>query len=193
MVVSTPTVSHRTPRRRCRSRGNDGDGGADLDGTGRPLSAVRKRRCWAYPQYQSRHIDRIGAALVVPWGLEGLSIVALLVLARDRTMRMLAVAGAALMGLILLVTMIWAAPVHGELLDGFDSGQHDTLMASNLVRTLLGTARGGVAMVWRLLTVALSQSARQPREKKSAWRYRGPTEALGEITLHLYGAAGVAC
>jgi len=68
-------------------------------------------------------------------------------------MRMLAVAGAALMGLILLVTMIWAAPVHGELLDGFDSGQHDTLMASNLVRTLLWTARGGVAMamVWRLL------------------------------------------
>lgn len=107
----------------------------------------------AYPQYQSRHIDRIGAVLVVPWGLEGLSIVALLVLARDRAMRMLAVAGAALMGLILLVTMIWAAPVHGELLDGFDSGQHDTLMASNLVRTLLWTARGGVAMamVWRLL------------------------------------------
>ena len=107
----------------------------------------------AYPNYQSRHIDRIGAVLVVPWGLEGLSIVALLVLARERTMRVLAVAGAALMGLILLVTMIWAAPVHGELLDGFDPEQHDTLMASNLVRTLLWTARGGVAMamVWVLL------------------------------------------
>ena len=119
----------------------------------------------AYPQYQSRHIDRIGAVLVVPWGLEGLSIVALLVLARDRTMRMLAVAGAALMGLILLVTMIWAAPVHGELLDGFDSDQHDTLMASNLVRTLLWTARGGVAMamVWRLLdrrSESVSETAR---------------------------------
>ena len=99
----------------------------------------------AYPNYQSRHIDRIGAVLVVPWGLEGLSIVALLVLARERTMRVLAVAGAALMGLILLVTMIWAAPVHGELLDGFDPEQHDTLMASNLVRTLLWSARG----VWR--------------------------------------------
>ena len=67
----------------------------------------------AYPEYQSRHIDRIGALLVVPWGLEGLSIVALLVLAKDRAMRGLAIAGAALMGLILLVTMIWAAPVHG--------------------------------------------------------------------------------
>ena len=65
-----------------------------------------------------------------------------------------AVAGAALMGLILLVTMIWVAPVHGELLDGFDPEQHDTLMASNLVRTLLWTARGGVAMamVWVLLS-----------------------------------------
>ena len=60
----------------------------------------------AYPNYQSRHIDRIGAVLVVPWGLEGLSIVALLVLARERKMRVLAVVGAALMGLILLVTMI---------------------------------------------------------------------------------------
>ena len=107
----------------------------------------------AYPEYQSRHIDRIGALLVVPWGLEGLSIVALLVLAKDRATRGLAIAGAALMGLILLVTMIWAAPVHGDLLDGFDADRHDTLMVSNFVRTLLWTARGGVAvaMVWRLL------------------------------------------
>lgn len=107
----------------------------------------------AYPEYQSRHIDRIGAVLVVPWGLEGITIVALLVLAKERLMRTLAFAGAALMGLILLVTMIWAAPVHGELLDGFDPDQHDTLMWSNLIRTLLWTARGGVAMamVWILL------------------------------------------
>lgn len=106
-----------------------------------------------YPEYQSRHIDRIGAVLVVPWGLEGITIVALLVLAKERLMRTLAFTGAALMGLILLVTMIWAAPVHGELLDGFDPEQHDTLMWSNLIRTLLWTARGGVAMamVWILL------------------------------------------
>lgn len=107
----------------------------------------------AYPDYQSRHIDRIGAVLVVPWGLEGITIVALLVLAKERLLRSLAFVGAALMGLILLVTMIWAAPVHGELLDGFDPDQHDTLMWSNLIRTLLWTARGGVAMamVWILL------------------------------------------
>lgn len=106
-----------------------------------------------YPAYQSRHIDRIGALLVVPWGLEGLSIVAVLVVARERAMRRLALVGAGLMGLILLVTMIWAAPVHGELLDGFDPDQHDRLMWSNLVRTLLWTARGGVAiaLVWLLL------------------------------------------
>ena len=68
-------------------------------------------------------------------------------------MRVFAVAGAALMGLILLVTMIWAAPVHGEPLDGFDPEQHDTLMVSNLVRTSLWTARGGLAMAmaWLLL------------------------------------------
>ncbi len=107
----------------------------------------------AYPAYQSRHIDRIGALLVVPWGLEGLSIAALLVLAKERTMRLLAFAGAALMGLILLVTMIWAAPVHGELLDGFDPDQHDLLMRSNLVRTLLWTARGAVAVAFVLLLV----------------------------------------
>lgn len=107
----------------------------------------------AYPGYQSRHIDRIGALLVVPWGLEGVSIVALLVVAKERLMRRLAIAGAALMGLILAVTMIWAAPVHGELLDGFDAEQHDRLLASNLVRTLLWTARGvvAVAMIWLLL------------------------------------------
>lgn len=107
----------------------------------------------AFPDYQSRHVDQIGYALAVPWSVEGLSIVALLVLAKERTLRALAFAGAALMGLILLVTVVWAAPVHGELLDGFDADQHDTLMTSNLIRSLLWTARGGVAvaMVWVLL------------------------------------------
>ena len=106
-----------------------------------------------YPAYQSGHIDRIGAVLVLPWGLEGASIVALLVIGWQHPIRRLAIAGAALMALILFVTMIWAAPVHGELLDGFDAAQHDTLMRANLARTLLWTVRGGVAiaMVWMLL------------------------------------------
>mgnify|MGYP005991720935 CR=1 FL=1 len=104
----------------------------------------------AYPVYQSRHIDRIGALLVMPWALEGLSIVALVVIIQDRTMRALAFIGAALMGAILVVTVIWAAPVHGELLDGFDPERHNTLMVSNFARTLLWTARGAIALclVW---------------------------------------------
>ena len=102
----------------------------------------------AYPNYQSRHIDRIGAVLVVPWGLEGLSIVALLVLARERTMRVLAVAGAALMGLILLVTMIWAAPVHGELLDGFAQvdGSHQARIEGKRLKIECG-ALGGLRFI----------------------------------------------
>lgn len=110
----------------------------------------------AYPDYQSRHVDQIGYVLALPWSLEGVSIAALLVLAKGGTMRILAIVGAALMGLILVVTAIWAAPVHGELLDGFDAEQHDTLMTSNLIRSLLWTARGAVAtaMVWLLLDPA---------------------------------------
>lgn len=113
----------------------------------------------AYPAYQEEHISRIGALLAVPWGLEGLSIVALLALARDGALRRLAIVGAGLMALILVVTVVWAAPVHGDLTDGFDADLHDRLMRSNLVRTLLWSARGAVAVavVWVLL------DRRQPR------------------------------
>lgn len=115
-----------------------------------------------YPDYQSEHIDRIGAVLVLPWGLEGASIIAVLVLGWRHPIRRLAIAGVALMGLILLVTAVWAAPVHGELLDGFDAEQHDTLMNANLVRTILWTARGGiaVAMVWQLVGRRLAPADR---------------------------------
>ncbi len=118
----------------------------------------------AYPAYQADHIDRIGVVLVLPWGLEGAAIVALLALGWRNRIRPLAIVGAVLMVLILFVTAVWAAPVHGELLDGFDVEQHDTLMNANLVRTLLWTARGGVAiaMVWQLLGRRLASIATDP-------------------------------
>lgn len=100
----------------------------------------------AYVGYQRGHLDRIGALLAVPWLVEGVCAAALL-LAADRRVRRLAVVGAVAMAGVLLISAVWSAPAHGELAHGFDPEVHGRLMTANLVRTLLWTARGVVAVL----------------------------------------------
>lgn len=103
-----------------------------------------------YVEFQAGHVDRIGALLAIPWALEGLATVGLIVQARSRrelvTVAIAAVAG----GAILLISGFASAPAHGDLSDGFDAVVHDRLMAWNLVRTLLWTAKGVAAalLLW---------------------------------------------
>lgn len=99
----------------------------------------------AYVAYQRGHIERIGPLLALPWLIEGVCTAALLLVA-DRRIRRLAVVGAAAMGGVLLISGLWSAPAHGELADGFDAAVHDRLMTINLVRTMLWTLRGVVAV-----------------------------------------------
>ena len=65
------------------------------------------------------------------------------------------------LGLVLVLgvwasTALWSVPAHNGLLHGFDSDTHLRLCRTNLVRTLLWTARTLLvaAMVWHLVPKA---------------------------------------
>lgn len=99
-----------------------------------------------YEPFQSEHMRRITLLLLVPWGVEVFSALGLALLADPGTERTLAFTGAALVVAIVAVTGLLAAPAHGRLLQRFDPEEHRSLMRIDLVRTLLWTARGVVAL-----------------------------------------------
>lgn len=100
-----------------------------------------------YVEYQAAHVERIGALLVFPWLLEGLTLLGVLALAVERRdLRIPALVGAVAMAAVLVISGFWSAPAHGELADGFDAAVHDRLMAANLVRTLAWSICGASAL-----------------------------------------------
>ncbi len=100
-----------------------------------------------YQPFQGEHMKRISRLLVAPWGIEVLSALGLFLLADNGAQRFWSLVGGALVVAIVGVTGLLAAPAHGRLLERFDEGELRTLLRVDLVRTLLWTARGVVAIV----------------------------------------------
>ncbi|MFM7870452.1 MAG: hypothetical protein ACKPBG_02060 [Actinomycetota bacterium] len=108
-----------------------------------------------YVVFQAEHVRRIGMVLVVPWAVEGICILALLVLAmrsKSRALLLPALLGAAAMGVVLIMSGLFSAPAHGELADGFDADVHADLMRADLIRTIAWTMRGGIS-IWMLVVL----------------------------------------
>lgn len=108
-----------------------------------------------YVAFQSAHVDRIGRLLLVPWLVEGVTLLGLLAIAfpgGQRGIRVPVAIGAVAMAVVLVISGFWSAPAHGDLADGFDPAVHDRLMTANLVRALAWTVRG-VTAAWILGTV----------------------------------------
>jgi len=99
-----------------------------------------------YEPFQSEHMSRITKLLVVPWGIEVFTALGLVLTAETDTQRNWSLAGGVLVVGIVAVTGLLAAPAHGRLLQRFDPEEHRQLMRVDLLRTLLWTARGGVAL-----------------------------------------------
>lgn len=100
-----------------------------------------------YAPFQAEHMRRITVLLVVPWGLEVFTALGLFLTAETGQQRFWSVVGGGLVVAIVAVTGLAAAPAHGRLLETFDARQHQHLMRVDLLRTLLWTARGVVAVV----------------------------------------------
>ncbi len=100
-----------------------------------------------YQPFQSEHMKRISRLLIVPWGIEVLTALGLFLLADAGAQRAWSLVGGALVVAIVGVTGLLAAPAHGRLLERFDEDELRSLLRVDLVRTLLWTARGAVAIV----------------------------------------------
>jgi hypothetical protein len=123
-----------------------------------------------YVAFQSAHVERIGRLLLVPWALEGASVLALLWIAFPGgrpALRPAALAGGAAMLVVLVLSGFWSAPAHGALADGFDADVHRRLMTANLVRSLAWTARGAIAL-WIVFLVRPRTATRPARRQLPA-------------------------
>ena len=105
----------------------------------------------AWQTYEKAHVDKIGDILAGPWLIEGLCVLVLL-LAANKRFRILAFVNAFLMLFILIDTTAFSTPAHGVLLDGWDQQTYDELMVVNLIRALLWTAKGAVA-IWMMVEI----------------------------------------
>lgn len=112
-----------------------------------------------YAAFQSQHVDRIGKLLFLPWLTEGITLLAVLVLAffgNQRNLRLPAFLNGVGMAIALIISGFWSAPAHGDLADGFNAAVHDRLMTANLVRSLAWTLCG-VSAIWIVARLWSSQ------------------------------------
>ena len=103
-----------------------------------------------YIAFQSEHVNRIGKLLLLPWFIEGITLLGVLVLAflgNRRDLRLPAFLNGVGMAIALIISGVWSAPAHGDLADGFDASIHDRLMTANLVRSFAWTLCG-ICAVW---------------------------------------------
>ena len=114
---------------------------------------------YTYVAFQSQHVDRIGKLLFLPWLTEGITLLAVLVLAffgNQRNLRLPAFLNGVGMAIALIISGFWSAPAHGDLADGFNAAVHDRLMTANLVRSLAWTLCG-VSAIWIVARLWSSQ------------------------------------
>ena len=112
-----------------------------------------------YAAFQSQHVNRIGKLLFLPWLTEGITLLAILVLAffgNQHNLRLPAFLNGVGMAIALIISGFWSAPAHGDLADGFNAAVHDRLMTANLVRSLAWTLCG-VSAMWIVARLWSSQ------------------------------------
>ena len=108
-----------------------------------------------YAQFQQSHVERIGQLLALPWLIEGITLLALLVVSVFgplHKIRIPALLNGAAMAVVLIISGFWSAPAHADLADGYNASIHDQLMTANLVRTLAWTVCG-ICAVWIVLSM----------------------------------------
>jgi hypothetical protein len=106
------------------------------------------------PRYEQRHRERIFGLVATLMAVEGAT-AGLLVARSMGTARRLGMAGLALLGVIWISTWAWQVPLHARLSHVADREALAELVASNWLRTIAWTLRGGIA--WGLLRRAMDR------------------------------------
>lgn len=107
-----------------------------------------------FAAYEAAHSTRISALIAVPWAVQGITTLVLLVSPPAGVPRSLVWLAAVLAALPVLVTVTMSVPAHQQLTDGFDAAAHARLVATNWLRTAAWTAGGAVALAMLVGTVA---------------------------------------
>lgn len=101
--------------------------------------------------YEASHSSRIGALIMLPWALQGVTTAWLLLAHPDGVPRWLVLVAAACAATTVLVTVVLSVPAHGVLAGGFDAAAHGRLVATNWLRTAAWTLGSAVslAILWQ--------------------------------------------
>jgi hypothetical protein len=114
----------------------------------------------SFTDYENAHNRRF-ALVVAPAVLAVLATTVLMFVGRSRDLpTWTPIAAAALIGIILVSTILLQAPAHGRLAGGFDAAVHARLVATNWIRTVAWTV---LAVVDSLTLYQVVQLALEPR------------------------------
>jgi hypothetical protein len=105
-----------------------------------------------FTRYQADHSTRITAVLAVPWAVQGLTTLALLVAPPAAAPRWLVWIAATLAAAPVAVTLALSVPAHQRLGHGFDPAVHRRLVTTNWLRTAAWTLHTPVALALVHLT-----------------------------------------
>ncbi len=101
-----------------------------------------------FSAYVSNHGQRIGIPLVLFAPAEVLLALGLWLAAPAGSVKRLAFASGAILAAAWIITIVWFAPQHGQLInEPYDPDRIDRLVNTNWIRTVLWWLRGGTALV----------------------------------------------
>jgi hypothetical protein len=98
-----------------------------------------------FATYERDHSQRITLVLALPWSLEAITAMWLVVFTPSGVPVWLPVAGVVLLAATVVSTIVMQRPLHRRLGGGFDAAAHRRLVASNWLRVAAWSLRGVVA------------------------------------------------
>ncbi len=103
--------------------------------------------------YEAAHSARITVLIAVPWAVQGLTTLWLLIAPPPTVSTSLVWLAGLLAAIPVLVTLVWSVPAHGVLSEGFDPTAHARLVTTNWLRTAAWSLHAVVASTILVLTL----------------------------------------
>jgi hypothetical protein len=100
-----------------------------------------------FAAYEAAHSLRITTVIALPWAVQGLTTLGLLIAPPAGVDRWLVWTIAVLAALPVIVTITLSVPAHEVLGRGFDAAAHARLVSTNWLRTAAWSAHAGLAVV----------------------------------------------